>query len=59
MSALADELLADLDGLSEGEDDVKDEEQPESGPRNRGLKRKAPGSDEEMSEEGEEESEKP
>lgn len=56
MSSLADELLADLDGLSESEEDVKDEEQPESGPSNRGLKRKAP--EEEMSEgEGDEEAE--
>ena len=56
MSALADELLADLDGLSEGEDEeVKEEEQPEAGPSN-GLKRKAPASEDEMSEgEGDEE----
>ncbi|KAJ3479341.1 hypothetical protein NLI96_g9125 [Meripilus lineatus] len=50
MSALADELLADLDGLSEGEDEeVKEEEQPEAGPSN-SLKRKAPASEDEMSE---------
>ena len=43
MSALADELLADLEGLSEGDEDYKEEEQEqqaEAGPSN-GLKRKA------------------
>jgi hypothetical protein len=59
MSALADELLADLEGLSEGEDEYKEEEQDaqaEAGPSN-GLKRKAPveeDEDEVMSEGGEE-----
>ena len=58
MSALADELLADLEGLSEGEEEYKDEEpeqQAEAGPSN-GLKRKAPADeDDEMSEGDEEE----
>ncbi len=49
MSALADELLADLDGLSESEDEGKDEEPQEAGPSN-GVKRKATASDDEMSE---------
>ncbi|OBZ76125.1 U4/U6 small nuclear ribonucleoprotein Prp31 [Grifola frondosa] len=49
MSALADELLADLDGLSEGEEDLLEQpEQPEPSTSN-GLKRKAL-SDDEMSE---------
>ncbi|KAI0080687.1 Nop domain-containing protein [Panus rudis PR-1116 ss-1] len=49
MSALADELLADLEGLSEGEQDYEDgDQQPEAGPSN-GVKRKASGSDDEMS----------
>ena len=60
MSALADELLADLEGLSEGEEDYKDEEpeqQVEAGPSN-GLKRKVPADEnEEMSEDGEEDGE--
>ncbi|KZT12895.1 Nop domain-containing protein [Laetiporus sulphureus 93-53] len=58
MSALADELLADLDGLSEGEDTNEQTESAhaEPGPSN-GLKRKA-SSDDEMSEgEGEEDGE--
>ncbi|KAF8897380.1 hypothetical protein BD779DRAFT_1432312 [Infundibulicybe gibba] len=60
MSGLADELLADLDGLSDDGEEYKDEPQ-ESGPSNpvsssqtpNGLKRKAEttGSDEEMSDE--------
>jgi U4/U6 small nuclear ribonucleoprotein PRP31 len=48
MSALADELLADLDGLSEGEEDYRDEEseQGQAGPSTgngsaNALKRKA------------------
>ena len=60
MSALADELLADLEGLSEGEEDYPEEaptDQAEAGPSN-GLKRKAPADEDEdevMSEgEGEE-----
>ncbi|KAF9815525.1 hypothetical protein IEO21_04525 [Rhodonia placenta] len=53
MSALANELLADLDGLSEGEEDQEQTEhveqtEPQAGPSN-GVKRKAP-SDDEMSE---------
>lgn len=60
MSSLADELLADLDGLSgdENDNDVEDE-QSEAGPSaTAGVKRKAPGSDDEMSEgEGEGEGE--
>ncbi|KAI0723004.1 Nop domain-containing protein [Earliella scabrosa] len=52
MSSLADELLADLDGLSGEEDNYEnDEEQPEaSTSTSAGAKRKAPGSDDEMSE---------
>ncbi len=53
MSALADELMADLDGLSDAEDDYNDEEskEPES---SSGLKRKAATDpDDDMSEEGE------
>lgn len=48
MSALADELLADLEGLSDGEEEYNDEEQKpnEAGPSNTapssGVKRKAP-----------------
>lgn len=61
MSALADELLADLEGLSEGEEEYKDDEQeqeqqPQAGPSN-GVKRKAPAEedeDEDMSEGDEE-----
>ena len=59
MSGLADELLADLEGLSEGEEEFKeDDEQPTAGPstsNGNGLKRKA-GDDEDegMSEEDEE-----
>ena len=43
MSALADELLADLDALSEGEEEFEQQEESvkqEAGPSN-GLKRKA------------------
>ncbi len=53
MSALADELLADLDGLSDTGDDYNDEEskEPES---SSGLKRKAKTDpDDDMSEDGE------
>ncbi|KAI0771967.1 Nop domain-containing protein [Trametes elegans] len=58
MSSLADELLADLEGLSEGEGDYeeteekKNQDQPEaSGSSTQaGTKRRAPGSDDEMSE---------
>ncbi|THH33635.1 hypothetical protein EUX98_g494 [Antrodiella citrinella] len=59
MSGLADELLADLDGLSEGEEDYKSDDQtaPQAGPstsngngNGASLKRKAEGSDDEMSE---------
>lgn len=59
MSALADELLADLEDLSEGENDHEQEPEQEAqqaGPSN-GLKRKA-SSDDEMSDvEGEAEAE--
>jgi len=53
MSALADELLADLDGLSDAGDDYDDDEtkEPES---SRGLKRKATRDpDDDMSDDGE------
>ena len=53
MSALADELMADLDGLSDTGDDYNDEEskEPES---SSGLKRKATADpDEDISEDGE------
>ena len=52
MSGLADELLADLEGLSDGEEEQQEEQdQPEAGPStSNGLKRKAPADeDEEMS----------
>ncbi|KAH8106297.1 Nop domain-containing protein [Cristinia sonorae] len=55
MSGLADELLADLDGLSDGEEDYNPDEQaePQAGPSSsNGLKRKATGSDDEMSDGG-------
>ncbi|KAH9927134.1 Nop domain-containing protein [Epithele typhae] len=57
MSSLADELLADLDGLSGDEDQYEEEPQPEaSASVSAGVKRKASGSDDEMSEgEGDEE----
>ena len=52
MSALADELLADLEGLSEGEDDYKSDDQAAAGPStSNGVKRKATESDDEMLEE--------
>ncbi|GJE84960.1 U4/U6 small nuclear ribonucleoprotein Prp31 [Phanerochaete sordida] len=61
MSALADELLADLEGLSSGDEDYKEEEpeqeqQPQAGPSN-GVKRKAPTDleEDEVMSEGEEE----
>lgn len=54
MSSLADELLADLDGLSGDENEYENEEeqqQPEaSTSTSAGVKRKASGSDDEMSE---------
>ena len=51
MSSLADELLADLDGLSGDEEQYDEEPQPEaSTSTSAGVKRKAPGSDNEMSE---------
>jgi U4/U6 small nuclear ribonucleoprotein PRP31 len=56
MSGLADELLADLDGLSDaGEEYPEEETAGPSGSGNNGAKRKAPdeGSDDEMSEVGE------
>jgi len=57
MSALADDLLADLEDLSDGDEGEQDEQQPEPS-SSTGLKRKAAGSDEEMSdEEGENEGE--
>lgn len=53
MSALADELLADLDGLSDAGDDYNDEESNEPGSSS-GLKRKATTHpDDDMSEDGE------
>lgn len=62
MSSLADELLADLEGLSEGEEEFEDnaeqkEPQPEASGSSAaaGVKRKASASDDEMSDaEGEE-----
>ena len=67
MSGLADELLADLEGLSEGEEDQQEDEQPQAGPSSSagasngngsGHKRKAPDEeDDEMS--GDEEGEEP
>jgi U4/U6 small nuclear ribonucleoprotein PRP31 len=55
MSGLADELLADLDGLSDGEEDYQEEQEvtnisPTNGSSLNGLKRKAEnlGSDDEM-----------
>ena len=57
MSALADELLADLEGLSEGEEDYKEDEpgqRAEAGPSN-GLKRKAPADEDDDMSEGDEE----
>ncbi|KAJ3524578.1 hypothetical protein NM688_g8535 [Phlebia brevispora] len=61
MSALADELLADLEGLSEGEEDQQEEpQQPEAGPSTsatNGVKRKAPSDEDEEMSEGEEEGE--
>lgn len=58
MSGLADELLADLEGLSEGEEDYKDEEpeQAQAGPSN-SLKRKAADEEDEEMSEGEGEAE--
>ena len=53
MSALADELMADLDGLSDAGDDYNDEEPEQGGPSN-GLKRKATADDGAMSEDDEE-----
>ena len=54
MSALADELMADLDGLSDAGDDYNDDE-PEQGGLSNELKRKATADDGAMSEDGEEE----
>lgn len=54
MSDLANELLADLDGLSEGED-YQEEDRNQPGPSL--LKRKASDSDAEMSDNDEEEGE--
>ncbi|KAF8264964.1 hypothetical protein EI94DRAFT_1772531 [Lactarius quietus] len=55
MSALADELMADLDGLSDGGDDYNDDEPEQGGPSN-GIKRKATAADDgAMSEDDEEE----
>lgn len=54
MSGLADELLADLEGLSEGEEEYKSDDQAsaQAGPStSNGLKRKVAGSDDNMSEE--------
>lgn len=61
MSGLADELLADLDGLSEGEEDYQEEpEQNQAGPStsngtSNGTKRKAPGDEDDDMSEGEDE----
>ncbi|KAI0796495.1 Nop domain-containing protein [Abortiporus biennis] len=52
MSGLADELLADLEGLSEGEDNIEEDEQPQASSSSNGLKRKA-ASDDEMDDEEE------
>jgi U4/U6 small nuclear ribonucleoprotein PRP31 len=53
MSALADELMADLDGLSDAEEDYNKEEPEQAGPSS-GLKRKATTELEDaMSEDGE------
>jgi U4/U6 small nuclear ribonucleoprotein PRP31 len=53
MSALADELLADIDGLSDAGDDYSDEE-PKEAESSSGLKRKATTDpDDDMSEDGE------
>lgn len=62
MSGLADELLADLEGLSEGEEDYKDDEpeQGQAGPstsNGAGLKRKAPGDEDDEMSEGDDEAE--
>ncbi|KAN0127102.1 Nop domain containing protein [Lactarius tabidus] len=54
MSALADELMADLDGLSDAGDDYNDDE-PEQGGPSSGLKLKASANDGAMSEDDEEE----
>lgn len=57
MSSLTDDLLADLDGLSDGEgDEEAAEEQPQAGPSN-GLKRKAPEDEDDEVMDGEEEGE--
>lgn len=54
MSALADELMADLDGLSDAGDDYDDEESKEPESSSSGLKRKATTDpDDDMSEDGE------
>lgn len=53
MSGLADELLADLEDLSSGDEGEQEEQQPEPSSSSNGLKRKATGSDDEMSDEGE------
>ncbi|KAI0347438.1 Nop domain-containing protein [Trametopsis cervina] len=62
MSGLADELLADLEGLSEGEEDYKDEEPEQAGPSTSNgtgnqLKRKAPEDEDDEMSEGEDEAE--
>ena len=54
MSGLADELLADLDGLSDGGEDYQEEQgftnvSPPNGSSSNGLKRKADDSDDQMS----------
>ncbi len=54
MSALADELMADLDGLSDTGDDYNDDEPEQGGPSN-GPKRKATADDGAISEDDEEE----
>ncbi|KAI0248712.1 hypothetical protein BJV78DRAFT_1276473 [Lactifluus subvellereus] len=54
MSALADELMADLDGLSDAGDDYNEEEEPVQAGSSSGLKRKATTDlDDAMAEDGE------
>jgi U4/U6 small nuclear ribonucleoprotein PRP31 len=54
MSALANELMADLDGLSDAGEDYNEEEEPRQAVSSTGLKRKATTDlDDAMSEEGE------
>lgn len=57
MSGLADELLADLDGLSDNEEYPEEDPAPSTSSATNGVKRKTRGSDAEMSEEEEGEGE--